>query len=242
MLYKEYEDVSAQLTLLLYPVACPTCSVRLIMKGGTFMAHFAAERIEAAAKPAEAAAPAVANPGPLGLCAFSVTTFVLSSINAGWFPAASTSIIVGLALFYGGLAQLLAGMWEFKAGNTFGATAFTSYGAFWLALGVTVAPGSGILAAIPPVDVPAALGLFLLAWTIFTGVMFLGSLKTTMALTVVFGLLFLTFACLTLGELGGGPLFHWFGGYLGVATAIMGFYTAVATMKTPFRLPVGPMS
>jgi succinate-acetate transporter protein len=199
------------------------------------MAQIAAERVESAP-----AAPALANPGPLGLCAFSVTTFVLSSINAGWFPAGTTTIIVGLALFYGGLAQLLAGMWEFKTGNTFGATAFTSYGAFWLSLGVIFVPGSGILAGIPPADVPAALGLFLLAWTIFTGVMFFGALKTTIALAVVLGLLFLTFLCLTIGELGGGSLFHTLGGYFGLATAVVGFYTALATMKTPFNLPVGP--
>src|SRR4030081_1482033 len=103
------------------------------------MAQLAAQR-------SEPVAVAVANPGPLGLCAFALTTFVLSSINAGWFPAAATTIIVAPALFYGGLAQILAGMWEFKTGNTFGATAFTSYGAFWLAVGIIFVPGSGILA------------------------------------------------------------------------------------------------
>ena len=100
---------------------------------------------------------ASANPAPLGLCGFALTTFVLSSINAGWFPAGATTIIIGLALFYGGLAQLLAGMWEFKAGNTFGATAFTSYGAFWLSLGVVFVPGSGILAGMPASAVPRRL-------------------------------------------------------------------------------------
>ena len=200
------------------------------------MAQITAERVETAS-----AVPILANPGPLGLCAFSVTTFVLSSINAGWFPAGITTIIVGLALFYGGVAQLLAGMWEFKTGNTFGATVFTSYGAFWLSLGVIFVPGSGILAGIPPSDIPTALGLFLLAWTIFTGVMFIASLRTTIALAVALGLLFLTFLCLTIGELGGGSMFHTFGGYLGLATAVVGFYIALATMKTPFNLPVGPI-
>src|SRR6266700_4245586 len=100
------------------------------------MAQYAAER-------AEAAAPAVANPAPLGLSAFALTTFVLSSSNAGFlFPAvgAGGDVVIGLALFYGGLVQLIAGIQEFRAGNTFGATAFCSYGVFWLALGFILLP------------------------------------------------------------------------------------------------------
>src|SRR6266700_5458994 len=94
------------------------------------MAQLARQRSE------PVAAPAVANPGPLGLCGFALTTFVLSSINAGLIPGADAAkMVIGLAFFYGGLAQLLAGMWEFRLGNTFGGTAFSSYGAFWLAVG-----------------------------------------------------------------------------------------------------------
>src|SRR5437764_10842319 len=116
-------------------------------------------------------ASAVADPAPLGLCGFALTTFVLSSINAGWFPATGTAIVVGLALFYGGLAQLCAGMWEFRRNNTFGATAFTSYGAFWLSFAAIFIHGTGILAGIAPV-IHQALGLYLLVWTLFTGLMF----------------------------------------------------------------------
>src|SRR5712692_3060843 len=128
------------------------------------MAQYAAER-------AEAAAPAVANPAPLGLCGFALTTFVLSIINAGVIvPAvgAGTEIVVGLALFYGGLAQILTGMWEFRAGNTFGALAFTSYGAFWLSFAVIFIPGFGILAAITKdmATFHASIGIYLLGWTI----------------------------------------------------------------------------
>src|SRR5207253_10827570 len=107
-----------------------------------FMAQFAAESQRAAA-----ATPAIANPGPLGLCAFALTTFVLSCVNAGLFPAGGQNIVVGLALFYGGFAQILAGMWEFRTGNTFGATAFTSYGAFWLSFADIFCPVTGILVA-----------------------------------------------------------------------------------------------
>lgn len=192
---------------------------------------------------------ATANPAPLGLCGFALTTFVLSSINAGWFPAGGTNIIVGLALFYGGVAQLLAGMWEFKAGNTFGATAFTSYGAFWLALGVIFVPGSGILAALVPATgastLHQSLGLFLLGWTIFTGIMFLGTFRSNIALIAVFGFLFITFLLLTIGELGPSDGAHQWGGYFGVITAILAWYTALsgilASTKSPFQLPTFPL-
>jgi succinate-acetate transporter protein len=190
-------------------------------------------------------ASAVADPAPLGLCGFALTTFVLSSINAGWFPATGTTIVVGLALFYGGIAQLCAGMWEFRRNNTFGATAFTSDGAFWLSFAAIFIPGTGILAGIAPV-VHQALGVYLLGWTIFTGLMFVGTLRSNIALIAVFGLLFLTFLLLTIGELGPSTGAHQIGGYLGVLTAIVAWYTALAgvlaSVKSPFQLPVFPMS
>lgn len=199
-----------------------------------------------ASERSESVAVTTANPAPLGLCAFALTTFVLSSINAGWFAAGTTNIIVGLALFYGGISQMLAGMWEFKAGNTFGATAFTSYGAFWIALGVVFVPGFGIGSALGAAFLHPALGLFLLGWTIFTGLMFLGTLRANMALITVFGLLFLTFLALTIGELASSNGAHILGGYLGVLTALAAWYTALAgilaSSNSVFTLPVGPRS
>src|SRR5438067_3337692 len=133
----------------------------------------------------------VANPGPLGLCGFALTTFVLSSVNAGLLTGATDiKMVVGLALFYGGIAQLLAGMWEFRSGNTFGATAFASYGGFWLALASVLVPGLGIAAAYKGADLHTALGFFLLGWTIFTFVMFIATFRSTMALIAVFFVLF----------------------------------------------------
>lgn len=206
------------------------------------MAQIAADRLES-----PAAASVVANPAPLGLCAFATTTFVLSAINAGWFPAGGTNIIVGLALFYGGLSQILAGMWEFKFGNTFGGTAFTSYGAFWLALGSVFVPGSGILDALVKTStLHQSLGLFLLAWTIFTLLMFFGTLRTNMALITVFALLFITFLLLTIGELAGSGVSHQLGGYVGILTALAAWYAALAGLlssgKSVFTLPVGARS
>ena len=201
------------------------------------MAQVAAER-------SGIVAPVVADPAPLGLCGFALTTFVLSSINAGWFSATGTAIVVGLALFYGGLAQLCAGMWEFRRNNTFGATAFTSYAAFWLSFAAIFIPGTGILAGIAPV-LHQALGVYLLGWTIFTGLMFIGTFRLNGALIAVFGLLFLTFLLLTIGELGASTGAHQIGGYLGVLTAIAAWYTALAgvlaSIRSPLQLPVFPM-
>ena len=182
--------------------------------------------------PSPLTAPATANPAPLGLCAFALTTFVLSAANAKLFVGAE--IVVGLALFYGGLAQLLAGMWEFKTGNTFGATAFASYGAFWLAVGASIQ-----FKLIPN---EAAFGFFLLGWTIFTGLMLVATLKTNLALMTLFALLFVTFILLTVDAFGGGT--KQIGGYFGLATAAVAWYTALAgllsSMPSALTLPVGP--
>jgi succinate-acetate transporter protein len=206
------------------------------------MAQYAAESENTAS-----AAATVANPGPLGLCAFALTTFVLSSINAGWFNAGATTVVLGLALFYGGAAQFAAGMWEFKTGNTFGATAFTSYGAFWLSFGAILLPGTGILDALVKAGVvDQALGLYLLAWGIFTAIMFVGTLRNNFALIGVFGFLTLTFLSLAIGHLSGTSGLLTLGGYLGIVTAILAWYTALAGLlnssKSVFTLPVGPIS
>lgn len=198
------------------------------------------------------ATPAVspgANPAPLGLCGFALTTFVYSAIAAGWFPSGAVNIVVGLALFYGGIAQFMAGMWEFRAGNTFGATAFTSYGAFWLSFAVIYIPGSGILTALTSGSNPAlhsALAIYLVAWAIFTFLMFLGSLRVSIALMAVLGLLTLTYIALALSEFGVGDMFTIIGGYLGLLTALAAWYTALAGLLSSvngiFSLPVGSRS
>src|SRR6266702_6430968 len=127
------------------------------------MAEVSAERARAAAT--------TANPSPLGLSAFALTTFVLSTANAGLIKL--PFIVVGLALFYGGLVQIIAGIQEFRAGNTFGATAFCSYGGFWLAVGAILLPlfsGKNVVELIGT-DAATGVGVFLLGWTIFTGLM-----------------------------------------------------------------------
>jgi succinate-acetate transporter protein len=197
---------------------------------------------------AEAEAPApggftVADPGPLGLAAFALTTFVLSMFNSGLVSGAGEPIVFGLAFAYGGLAQLLAGMWEFRTGNTFGATAFTSYGAFWISFFVFV---TFFADKIPKADAGHAVGLYLIAWGIFTAYMFIASLRTTTAIAAVFFLLALTFIVLGIGDSGGNENITKLGGYIGLATAAAAWYAsfAVVTNSTFKRtvLPVRPLS
>lgn len=193
----------------------------------------------------------IANPGPLGLAGFALTTFVLSWVNAGFSPggAKDTVVIIGLAVFYGGIAQLLAGMWEFRSGNTFGATAFSSYGAFWLSFAALLLPGLGGAAAV--VSSPAV-GIYLVGWAVFTGIMMIASFRTNVATATVFVLLFLAYVALSIGFLTGssaGPNTTWnhIGGYIGILTAIAAWYTAMAGVLAGVSngkivLPVFPMA
>src|ERR671931_2299108 len=154
-----------------------------------------------------------ADPGPLGLAGFAMTTFVLSMFNADLVNKGGEPVVLGLALAYGGIAQLLAGMWEFRTGNTFGAVAFSSFGAFWIsfwALVVFYAP------KIPAADAGHAVGLYLWAWAIFTAYMFIASLRTTGAVAMVFALLAVTYILLAAGNSGGHEDVIKWGGYIGL--------------------------
>jgi succinate-acetate transporter protein len=144
----------------------------------------------------------IADPGPLGLAAFALTTFVLSMFNADFVGKGGEPIVFGLAFAYGGLAQLLAGMWEFRTGNTFGAVAFTSFGAFWLSYWAFV---QFYATKVPAADAGHAVGLYLIAWGIFTSYMFIASLRTTGAIALVFILLAATFLLLGIGNAGAHP-------------------------------------
>ncbi|RKO85655.1 GPR1/FUN34/yaaH family-domain-containing protein, partial [Blyttiomyces helicus] len=148
----------------------------------------------------------IANPGPLGLSAFALTTFVLSFFNAGIIvnQSASAALVISLALGYGGLVQLLAGMWEFRCGNTFGATAFSSYGGFWISFGLILSPSSGIINAYTSTndisDLENGLGIYLLSWGIFTFLMLVAAHRTNVAMVSLFASLFITFMLLAFGK------------------------------------------
>jgi len=188
-----------------------------------------------------------ANPAPLGLSAFALTTFVLSLINCGTRNLTEPNIVVALAFGYGGLVQLLAGMWEMAVGNTFGATALSSYGGFWLSFAIILTPGGfGIQAAYATVDATTgkatgagaddftnAFGLFLLGWFIFTFILLVCTLRSTLAFFLLFFTLDLAFLFLGLGYLyavDGAPKTSLIkaGGYFGLFAAFLAWYNALA--------------
>ena len=195
------------------------------------------EHVAPAVQPAAAAAP-VADPGPLGLAAFATTTFLLSIVNARWTIGNSAgTAFLGYALAYGGLAQLLAGMWEFRNRNVFGATAFSSYGAFWIGLFIWI--------RLAPLRSGHDLGWILVAWAIFNLYMLVMSLQVNMAVFLVFLTLQLTEVFLAIGNFadnGTGGLSQ-FGGYIGIITAFVAWYTSMAGVANGLngriRIPVG---
>jgi uncharacterized protein len=185
----------------------------------------------------------IADPGPLGLAAFALTTFVLSMVNAGLIDKTAEPVVLGLALAYGGGAQLLAGMWEFRKGNTFGATAFSSYGAFWISFWAFV---TFFAKDVPASEAGAAVGLYLIAWGIFTTYMFIASLRTTGAIALVFVLLAITFLVLGFGNAQESENIIKLGGYLGLATALAAWYASFAGVTNStfgkVVLPVKPLA
>jgi succinate-acetate transporter protein len=184
----------------------------------------------------------IADPGPLGLAAFALTTFVLSMFNAKLVGSGGEPIVFGLALAYGGVAQVLAGMWEFRTGNTFGAVAFTSYGAFWLSFWAFV---QFFEKSVPAKDAGHAVGLFLIGWGIFTTYMFVASLRTTAAVSLVFVLLAATFFLLGIGNAGAHDNVTKIGGWFGLATAAAAWYASFAAVTNStfgrIVLPVVPL-
>lgn len=193
------------------------------------------EHVAPAVQPAAAAAP-VADPGPLGLAAFATTTFLLSIVNARWTVGNSAgTAFLGYALAYGGGAQLLAGMWEFRNRNVFGALGFSSWGAFWIGLFFWIKNA--------PVASGHDLGWILVAWAIFNFYMMVFSTQVNLAVFGVFLTLELTLIFLAIGNFTSSPGWTQFGGYIGLLTALVAWYTSAAGLagglNGRLRLPVG---
>ena len=206
------------------------------------MAVLAEER----ARPTLIEAVPAADPAPLGLAAFALTTFMLSGHNATFIP---DILWVGLALFYGGLVQLLAGMWEFRNRNVFGSTAFSTYGGFWLALGgfVVLAEATKLGGTLKPADVNNGLAWFVLSFAIFNTYMMLWALRVNVAVFGVFLTLEITEILLVIGffRVANGDGAYWIhaGGWAGILTALVAWYTSAAGvvngMSVKAILPVG---
>ncbi|EME48896.1 hypothetical protein DOTSEDRAFT_67830 [Dothistroma septosporum NZE10] len=192
-----------------------------------------------------------ANPAPLGLCGFALTTFLLSLINLGTRGLSEPNIVIGAAFAYGGLCQLLAGMWEMAIGNTFGATALSSYGGFWIGTAIILTPGGFQIMSTLEADSPApflnSFGLYLMGWFIFTFLLLLLTLRSTLAFFFLFLTLDLAFLMLGIAYLDYGaagpniPLLR-AGGAFGIIAAFAAWYNAFAGMADSsnsfFLIPV----
>ena len=198
----------------------------------------------------------IADPAPLGLAAFALTTFLLSAANAGWMSHATGAAFLGYAFAYGGLIQLLAGMWEFRNRNVFGATAFSSYGGFWIGLAIWVVRVKlPALAAAKPATLAATVaalnhdvGWILLAFFIFNTYMLVMATQLNWAVFGVFLTLGATEIVLAIGQFNAGSAVLptgtiKVGGYIGLVTALVAWYTSMAGvaggMGGRLRLPVG---
>ena len=183
-----------------------------------------------------------ANPAPLGLLAFGITTVLLNLHNAGFYEL--NSMILAMGICYGGLAQVIAGIMEWKKNNTFGTTAFVSYGFFWLSLVALVLLPKTTTGVAP--TVPGALGYYLIVWGIFTSVMFYGTLRLNRALQLVFGTLVILFFVLAGAEFSGNTALAHFGGYEGIVCGLLAMYTGLALVINEVYgavvLPIGPVA
>ncbi|RHZ90232.1 hypothetical protein Glove_2g6 [Diversispora epigaea] len=194
------------------------------------------------------AKPVVADPGPLAFSSFALTTFVLSVHLIGSSLLTAPDIVLGAALFYSGLIQILTGMWYFHYGNTFGATVTSSFGAFWLSYGIIKIPAFGVEAAYETKEhFENANGIYLAAWTIYTLFLVIASLRTTAAIVILLFFVFLHLLLLTIGN-----FIHSdnevivAAGYVGIITAFVAWYNSFAgllTKETHFiSLPVLDLS
>jgi len=187
----------------------------------------------------------IGNPAPLGLFSFASTTLILSLYNLQTRGINTPNVVVGMAIFCGGLAQLLAGMWEFPRGNAFGGAAFTSYGAFWMSYATIFIPGSGILAAYASAaELDSALGIYLITWFIVTFLLFIASFRKNVGLVVLFGFLAITFLLLAAGIFTGSLRATKAGGAFGAITAFVAYYVGLADLLAAdgIDLPLGKLS
>ncbi|KAI1321328.1 hypothetical protein EDD11_006665 [Mortierella claussenii] len=195
--------------------------------------------------------PANGNPGPLGLFAFAVTTIIanLYNIGAGVPPGGGGALLVGFALWYGGIVQILAGMWSMKVGNTFEATAFSSFGAYWAAYGWMFFPTSGVKESYgDPQDLQTATGIFLIVWFLMALILTVGTTKSTITTIMMFVFLDFHLVFMASNELAHHSEGAWpkrLGAAFGILSALMAFWNGAAALWLPSNshilLPVGPV-
>lgn len=191
------------------------------------------------AEPATGAGWVPANPAPLGLAGFGITTLVLSLINSNLISGTDVPVVLGMALAYGGIAQFMAGMWEFRGGNVFGAAAFSTYGAFWISYFFLVSFDAKL---IPAAHASHAIGAYLWAWGLITAIFFLCTFRAPRLLSTLFLLLTATYVLLAVGADGGSTTVTHIGGYVGIATAANALYLVLAfIMEGVYERPILPV-
>jgi succinate-acetate transporter protein len=183
--------------------------------------------------------PVIADPAPLGLTALALTLAVFSLFRAGLLSGAGEPVLFGLAAVYGGVVQLLAGMWEFRRGNTFGAITFGSYGGFWLSLFVF---DQFLQGQVPAGEVGNVLAMFYIVWAAFSASLWVASTRTTAATSVMLALLTVALVLLGIGYAGGHSELIKIGGWVGIATAVVAWYAGFAGLiNSAYRRTVLPL-
>jgi hypothetical protein len=181
-----------------------------------------------------------ANPAPLGLIGFGLTTVLLSSINAGLLPAAGEPVVIPLAMAFGGTAQIIAGIMEFRTGNVFGATAFTSYGAFWWWFALLILLGNNKLLDLS--GATPAIGLCLLLWGVFTLGLWISTFRLSRLVFLIFLTLWIAFFLLGGGAVLGNPTLHMLGGWVGLICGALAMYGSFALVaNATFGREVAPV-
>ncbi|KAK2460679.1 hypothetical protein APHAL10511_007149 [Amanita phalloides] len=188
----------------------------------------------------------LANPTTLGLFSFASSTFILALYNLQTRGITQPNVIVGNAAACGGLGQILAGMWEFPRGNTFGATTFTSYGAFWIAYAIILIPGSGARSAYPDVyEYNNAIGVFLVTWSFVTFFFCFAAMRQNVASVTLLALLSITLALNAAGAFTSSATVSKFGGGFGIVTAMCAYYIGlselIASERWIWRMPLGEL-
>ncbi|KAJ2919392.1 hypothetical protein MD484_g1035, partial [Candolleomyces efflorescens] len=223
-----------------------TTSADVLEKGTALHATTPQEAVSRTAGYAAAARPSrIANPGTLGLFSFASTTLMLSLYNCQARGIHHPNVVVGMSLFCGGLAQLLAGQWEFPRGNTFAGAAFTSYGAFWLAYSTIQLPFTGVRAAFTDSEeFASAVAIYLITWFFVTFFFLIAALRKSIAFIALFGFLTVTFLVLAIGDFVISANVTKAGGVLGVITAFIAYYIGLSELLAAedmaiIHLPLG---
>jgi len=181
----------------------------------------------------------IANAAPAGLFSFASTTFLLSLYNVNTRGIHTPNVVVGMAIFTGGLLQFIAGMWEFPRGNVFGATAFASYGCFWMSYSAILIPGTGVLAAYSdPQELSNAIGLFLIVWSMFTAMLVPALIRKNISYTILFVLLSATYLLLGVAELTNNTRVTKAGGVIGIVTAFVAYYIGISDIMAAEERPI----